>query len=390
MVPVGAPVSSTVTRPGTRSSGSTRRARSCGAGAGTGRGPRARARPGPGTRRGRRGASRRASPRRCRRTRPARGRGAAPAGRPRSWRPRPCPTSRCRAPRLRGRARDAFLPPMPRSPPSRCRLPSRVSGCHVRDRGANADAGQRSTLRIRSRLVAGPGGRIDADVCVVGAGYAGLTAARRLSQAGNTVVVLEARDRVGGRIWTQQLADGTPVDRGGAWLAPYHDAIFALAAEVGVIDLQDLREGRAPARRRRPHPAATPGSSRRSARSRCSSIALGADEARPDGEAGPARRAVDREARRGVGPAHGRRLRRALAASARASGATSSRWRCAACSPATSNDVSFLHLLFLVRAHGSINTPVLDREGRAGEPGRRRRRFDRATRWPTSSATRCA
>ena len=59
--------------------------------------------------------------------------------------------------------------------------------------------------------------QIDADVCVVGAGYAGLTAARRLTQAARSVVVLEARDRVGGRIWTQQLSDGTPVDRGGAW-----------------------------------------------------------------------------------------------------------------------------------------------------------------------------
>ena len=76
--------------------------------------------------------------------------------------------------------------------------------------------------------------RIDADVCVVGAGYAGLTAARRLAQHGRSVVVLEARDRVGGRIWTAPLADGTPIDRGGAWLAPYHDAIYALAAEVGV------------------------------------------------------------------------------------------------------------------------------------------------------------
>src|SRR3954471_13592557 len=75
--------------------------------------------------------------------------------------------------------------------------------------------------------------RTDADVCVVGAGYAGLTAARRLTQAGKSVVVLEARDRVGGRIWTHRLDDGTPVDRGGAWLAPQHDAIFALAREVG-------------------------------------------------------------------------------------------------------------------------------------------------------------
>jgi monoamine oxidase len=76
--------------------------------------------------------------------------------------------------------------------------------------------------------------RIDAEVCVVGAGYAGLTAARRLRQGGKSVVVLEARDRVGGRIWTYDLPDGSPVDRGGAWLAPKHDAIFRLAEEVGV------------------------------------------------------------------------------------------------------------------------------------------------------------
>lgn len=76
--------------------------------------------------------------------------------------------------------------------------------------------------------------RIDADVCVVGAGFAGLTAALRLHQNGKSVVVLEARDRVGGRVWTQNLSDGSPVDRGGAWLAPRHDAAFALAGEFGV------------------------------------------------------------------------------------------------------------------------------------------------------------
>jgi monoamine oxidase len=76
--------------------------------------------------------------------------------------------------------------------------------------------------------------RVDVDVCVVGAGYAGLTAARQLAAQGRSVVVLEARDRVGGRIWTEQLADGTIIDRGGAWIAPSHDAIQALAREVGV------------------------------------------------------------------------------------------------------------------------------------------------------------
>ncbi|MFL6205893.1 MAG: flavin monoamine oxidase family protein [Acidimicrobiales bacterium] len=75
--------------------------------------------------------------------------------------------------------------------------------------------------------------RVEADVCVVGAGYAGLTTARRLTQAGKTVAVLEARDRVGGRIWTQQLASGATVDRGGGWLGPKHDAAHALVAEMG-------------------------------------------------------------------------------------------------------------------------------------------------------------
>ena len=50
--------------------------------------------------------------------------------------------------------------------------------------------------------------RREADVCVIGAGYAGLTAARRLAQGGASVVVVEARDRVGGRVWTRYMEDG--------------------------------------------------------------------------------------------------------------------------------------------------------------------------------------
>jgi monoamine oxidase len=75
---------------------------------------------------------------------------------------------------------------------------------------------------------------MEADVCVVGAGFSGLTAARRLTNEGHSVLVLEARDRVGGRTWTQQLDSGTVIDRGGAWLSPRHTAALTLADEVGV------------------------------------------------------------------------------------------------------------------------------------------------------------
>jgi monoamine oxidase len=55
---------------------------------------------------------------------------------------------------------------------------------------------------------------VDADAIVLGAGIAGLKAARDLHDAGLRVVVLEARDRVGGRIWTDRGWGGAPVELG--------------------------------------------------------------------------------------------------------------------------------------------------------------------------------
>ncbi|HEY6643641.1 NAD(P)/FAD-dependent oxidoreductase [Povalibacter sp.] len=56
------------------------------------------------------------------------------------------------------------------------------------------------------------------DAVIVGAGSAGISAARHLAQAGRSTVVLEARDRVGGRAWTETATLGMPVDMGCAWL----------------------------------------------------------------------------------------------------------------------------------------------------------------------------
>jgi len=72
------------------------------------------------------------------------------------------------------------------------------------------------------------------DVVIVGAGLAGLTAARELTAAGRSVLVLEARDRVGGRVVNQGIGDGKVVEMGGQWAGPTQDRILALARELGI------------------------------------------------------------------------------------------------------------------------------------------------------------
>jgi monoamine oxidase len=78
-------------------------------------------------------------------------------------------------------------------------------------------------------------------VVVVGAGFAGLMAAWQLSQAGCEVVVLEARDRVGGRVWSQELIPGDPrtvIERGAEFVLDGYEVLREVAAGLG-LELAD-------------------------------------------------------------------------------------------------------------------------------------------------------
>jgi monoamine oxidase len=75
---------------------------------------------------------------------------------------------------------------------------------------------------------------------VVGAGFAGLAAAGALHRAGVATTVIEARDRVGGRVWSQRLAGGSVVERGAEFVLPGDETVRAVAAE---LQLELLEKG---------------------------------------------------------------------------------------------------------------------------------------------------
>jgi monoamine oxidase len=93
-------------------------------------------------------------------------------------------------------------------------------------------AGTRRSARVRR-----------ADVAIVGAGLSGLVAARKLRAAGSSVVVLEARKRVGGRILNAEIGHGEITERGATFVGPTQNHILALAKKLGVGTFPTFTEG---------------------------------------------------------------------------------------------------------------------------------------------------
>ena len=86
--------------------------------------------------------------------------------------------------------------------------------------------------------------RVSADVAIVGAGLAGLAAARAVAAAGKRPVVLEARERVGGRTLNESIGGGDVLEIGGQWVGPTQKRVLALISELGLRTFPTYGEGR--------------------------------------------------------------------------------------------------------------------------------------------------
>ena len=104
--------------------------------------------------------------------------------------------------------------------------------------GATAPAAEAAKRRHKSHVH-------QADVCVVGAGISGLTAARALRRAGKSVIVLEARDRVGGRCFSRPIRGASDVaNMGATFVGPTQTHVLALMQELGIPKFDTYSNGK--------------------------------------------------------------------------------------------------------------------------------------------------
>lgn len=82
------------------------------------------------------------------------------------------------------------------------------------------------------------------DCIIVGAGFAGLYAGRVLHEAGKKFKILEARDRVGGRVHTHHIDNDTYVDLGGQWIGPTQDKVYSLCKGMNVRCFETYDQGK--------------------------------------------------------------------------------------------------------------------------------------------------
>jgi monoamine oxidase len=82
------------------------------------------------------------------------------------------------------------------------------------------------------------------DTIIVGGGFSGLAAARLLHKAGRKFILLEARERLGGRTYTKQIDPDKYVDLGGQWIGPTQDRMYELALEHEVSWYETYNEGK--------------------------------------------------------------------------------------------------------------------------------------------------
>lgn len=82
------------------------------------------------------------------------------------------------------------------------------------------------------------------ETIIIGGGFSGLAAARALHKAGRRFLLLEARDRIGGRTFTHRFQDGKYADLGGQWIGPTQDRMYDLARECGVSWYETYNQGK--------------------------------------------------------------------------------------------------------------------------------------------------